>query len=215
MDTVIAQIKSLAGSANEATRKNMTDQLRELSYSLESPDDTLQRVMYLVSMSPNMRILALLPNSSESQGRSRSGGHRPQAFRVAGCKYGTNDIGAATEKDKDRSSPARWDQPLKGHCCSQQQLEKDVSWGTSALWHWSKRFKEIPLGPQMWRTLWLSQEIRQECIICKSSTQARIACCCSSSRPESHLYRVPVIADLDELSVSILVGRCTKSFPTS
>ena len=54
METVIAQVKRLAGNANEATRKQMIDQLRELSYSLETPDDTLQRVMYLVSKGNQM-----------------------------------------------------------------------------------------------------------------------------------------------------------------
>ena len=59
METVVTEVKRLAGNVNEATRKQMIDQLRELSYSLETPDDTLQRVMYLVSM----KIAHCSPNS--------------------------------------------------------------------------------------------------------------------------------------------------------
>ena len=49
METVIDQAKRLANSASEVERKKLIDGLRDLSYSLETPDDTMQRVMYLVS----------------------------------------------------------------------------------------------------------------------------------------------------------------------
>lgn len=50
MDAIATQVEHLASTANEAERKAMIDQLRELSYTLESGDDTLQRIMYLVSL---------------------------------------------------------------------------------------------------------------------------------------------------------------------
>ena len=54
MESVIAQVKQLAATANEAARKEIMDQLRELSNSLETPDETLQRMMYLVSFCHNI-----------------------------------------------------------------------------------------------------------------------------------------------------------------
>ena len=49
MEAVIDQAKRVASNANEAERRKIIDGLRDLSYSLETPDDTMQRVMYLVS----------------------------------------------------------------------------------------------------------------------------------------------------------------------
>lgn len=50
MEAVIDQVKRMASNANEVERKKIIDGLRDLSYSLETPDDTLQRVIYLVSV---------------------------------------------------------------------------------------------------------------------------------------------------------------------
>jgi demethylsterigmatocystin 6-O-methyltransferase len=46
MDAVIAQVQALAKMVDEAGRKTLLDGLRDLSYSLETPQDTAQRVMY-------------------------------------------------------------------------------------------------------------------------------------------------------------------------
>lgn len=48
MDAFLAQAKTLAQTADEAGRKQIIDALRNLSYSLESTQDTAQRIMYLV-----------------------------------------------------------------------------------------------------------------------------------------------------------------------
>jgi demethylsterigmatocystin 6-O-methyltransferase len=48
MDAIIAQAKSLAKTADEGARKQLLDALRDLSYSLETPQDTIQRVQYQV-----------------------------------------------------------------------------------------------------------------------------------------------------------------------
>lgn len=48
MDAFIAQAKALVKTADEAGRKKILDTLREVSYSLESPQDSAQRIMYLV-----------------------------------------------------------------------------------------------------------------------------------------------------------------------
>jgi len=48
MDTIITQVQSLAASANEAGRKKLIDSLRNLQYSIETPNDTLRRFGGLV-----------------------------------------------------------------------------------------------------------------------------------------------------------------------
>jgi demethylsterigmatocystin 6-O-methyltransferase len=65
MDAIISQVNTLAGAANEAARKKIIDQLRELSYKLETPDDVMQRIMYLVSNLELYYVLTLT-NVSES-----------------------------------------------------------------------------------------------------------------------------------------------------
>ncbi|KAL4789688.1 S-adenosyl-L-methionine-dependent methyltransferase [Aspergillus venezuelensis] len=47
MDAKINQIKSLASGADEAQRKQILVSLREVADSIESPNDTLQRLIYL------------------------------------------------------------------------------------------------------------------------------------------------------------------------
>lgn len=48
MEAVIDQVRDLAGSADKAGRSKILDQLRELAYSLESSDETINRVVFLV-----------------------------------------------------------------------------------------------------------------------------------------------------------------------
>ena len=50
MDSVLAQIKQLAENASEVTREKLLDQLRELTYTLESEDDIMQKLIYRVSI---------------------------------------------------------------------------------------------------------------------------------------------------------------------
>jgi demethylsterigmatocystin 6-O-methyltransferase len=40
----VSQLTALASGADEATRKSMLTKLRDLSYTLESPDDTTIRI---------------------------------------------------------------------------------------------------------------------------------------------------------------------------
>lgn len=49
MEAVVDQVRGLAGSVDEAGRSRILDQLRDLAYSLESPDETMNRIMFLVS----------------------------------------------------------------------------------------------------------------------------------------------------------------------
>lgn len=51
MDAIVAQVKSLAEGANEATRKSLITALRDLSYAIETPDDTVTRIWGGVSYS--------------------------------------------------------------------------------------------------------------------------------------------------------------------
>lgn len=48
MENIIDQIKSLAQDADEAGRRKILDGLRDLALSLETPQDTMQRISYLV-----------------------------------------------------------------------------------------------------------------------------------------------------------------------
>ena len=48
MDAFIAQAKALVRTVDEAGRKQMLDALRDVSYSLESAQDSANRIMYMV-----------------------------------------------------------------------------------------------------------------------------------------------------------------------
>lgn len=49
LDTLLAQIHSLAAKADNAGRVKTLDKLRDLSYSIETADDTAKRLLYNVS----------------------------------------------------------------------------------------------------------------------------------------------------------------------
>lgn len=42
------EIQNAAATVNEAGRKELLDSLRDLQYSIEKPEDTMQRVIHLV-----------------------------------------------------------------------------------------------------------------------------------------------------------------------
>ena len=48
MEDVIISVRRLASNTDYAGRKEIYDQLQDLSQSIETPDDTLQRLMYMV-----------------------------------------------------------------------------------------------------------------------------------------------------------------------
>lgn len=48
MDKLISHVKAEAANADEAGRKKLIDVLRDLSIELETPWDSMQRIMYLV-----------------------------------------------------------------------------------------------------------------------------------------------------------------------
>lgn len=48
MDHTINEVKEFAEATDASGRKKLIDALRDVSYSLETPDDTLQRIMFLV-----------------------------------------------------------------------------------------------------------------------------------------------------------------------
>ncbi|KAK0506920.1 hypothetical protein JMJ35_010620 [Cladonia borealis] len=47
MEGLMDQAQRLAETDNEQERKKLIDGLRDLSYSIETPDDTMQRIMYM------------------------------------------------------------------------------------------------------------------------------------------------------------------------
>lgn len=48
MERFANQVRLLAQDADDATRKKILDDLRDLAYSLETPQDTMQRISYMV-----------------------------------------------------------------------------------------------------------------------------------------------------------------------
>jgi hypothetical protein len=48
MDSIVAQVKSLAATADEAGRQKVLDALRELQFSLESHQESAERIFHLV-----------------------------------------------------------------------------------------------------------------------------------------------------------------------
>lgn len=48
MDALIAQVKDSASKVDEAGRKKIIDGLRDLALSIESSEDTMQRIMFQV-----------------------------------------------------------------------------------------------------------------------------------------------------------------------
>lgn len=48
MDALFAQAREAAKTADEAQRKKLIDDLRDLAIELETPWDSMQRIMYLV-----------------------------------------------------------------------------------------------------------------------------------------------------------------------
>lgn len=50
MDAIFDQIRALAKDADEASRKKLLDGLNDLYYSIESPNDSLNRIISSVSL---------------------------------------------------------------------------------------------------------------------------------------------------------------------
>jgi len=49
MDALLDQIKAKATTVNETGRRVILNKLRDLGYSIEAPEDTMQRILYQVS----------------------------------------------------------------------------------------------------------------------------------------------------------------------
>ena len=49
MDAALKRIRAIANSANEMDRKKLVITLRDALYSIESEDDTMHRILFLVS----------------------------------------------------------------------------------------------------------------------------------------------------------------------
>lgn len=90
MDVVLKQVECLASCAKEEERKRIIGQLRDLSYSLESPDDTLHRVIYLhlqtaaIRIGINLKIFNMLVASKEPMSLEQLH-HETGAARVLLC----------------------------------------------------------------------------------------------------------------------------------
>lgn len=48
MEEALAEVERLASSSGEGTRNKIVDSLRKTLYSIESKDETLDRIMFLV-----------------------------------------------------------------------------------------------------------------------------------------------------------------------
>ena len=49
MEEALAEVERFAGSSSEGTRKKLVNSLRNTLYSIESQDETLDRIMFSVS----------------------------------------------------------------------------------------------------------------------------------------------------------------------
>ncbi|KAL5337752.1 S-adenosyl-L-methionine-dependent methyltransferase [Aspergillus crustosus] len=71
MDSIANQVKALSNGADDATRKHILDSLRDLSYSLEVPTDTLNRICYatiqpaLARVAVDLKLFDILSSSKD------------------------------------------------------------------------------------------------------------------------------------------------------
>jgi demethylsterigmatocystin 6-O-methyltransferase len=56
MEALVDHVKTLAKSCNAKTRREILDQLQSLCHSIESPDDTVQRISFLNLQLAGLRI---------------------------------------------------------------------------------------------------------------------------------------------------------------
>lgn len=49
MDALLDQIKAKAATVDDTERRVILNKLRDLAYSIEAPDDSMQRILYQVS----------------------------------------------------------------------------------------------------------------------------------------------------------------------
>ena len=57
MDKLLAQVKHDASTGDEAARKKLLQGLRDLAFSIETPEDTIQRVMFEVESDPSSKFV--------------------------------------------------------------------------------------------------------------------------------------------------------------
>lgn len=57
MDALLSAVRTAAATADEAARKKLLDGLRDLQYSIEKPEDTMQRVIHLVRPASVLKLL--------------------------------------------------------------------------------------------------------------------------------------------------------------
>ena len=55
MDALLDQIKAQAAMTDETGRESIQNKLRDLQYSIEAPEDTMRRIMFMVRHSSNSR----------------------------------------------------------------------------------------------------------------------------------------------------------------
>ncbi|APA07730.1 hypothetical protein sscle_03g025000 [Sclerotinia sclerotiorum 1980 UF-70] len=72
MEALITQAKQLASTTSETTRQQLIEQLRDLTYSLETEDDTMQRLLYrqleivMIRVSEDLQLFELLSSTQNS-----------------------------------------------------------------------------------------------------------------------------------------------------
>ena len=55
MDALLDQIKAQAAMTDDTGRESIQNKLRDLQYSIEAPEDTMRRIMFMVRHSSNSR----------------------------------------------------------------------------------------------------------------------------------------------------------------
>ena len=72
MEDIVTSVKRLASNTDEAGHQTLMDGLRDLSYSIETPGDTFQRLAYAVGLALEIMGLVALTSSALT---NRSGPH--------------------------------------------------------------------------------------------------------------------------------------------
>ena len=60
MDTLLDQIKAQAAMTDETGRRSIQNKLRDLQHSIEAPEDTMRRILFLVRRSFDSRYSQLI-----------------------------------------------------------------------------------------------------------------------------------------------------------
>ena len=87
MEALSTEVKKLAHAADEHGRKKLLNELRDLAYSIESPDDSVQRIMYQVADFPAILAKSKLTPFIGTTNQCSESGYRFEDLRYASRQW--------------------------------------------------------------------------------------------------------------------------------